>query len=102
VNWYPKLFTKLAFLDVGYNSPEFGLTEETCKFVNAQVKEHLGYEVFGYFLFFQDEDAAELIENNVSNDQSIFWKSLTKTSWTCWLPFSILKMANLGRSTWGP
>jgi len=40
--------------------------------VNAQVKKHLGYEVFGYFLFFQEEDAAELMEKNLDPLASLF------------------------------
>lgn len=30
------------------------------------VKQHLGYSVFGYFLFFDEEGAGELLNENVS------------------------------------
>lgn len=74
-NYYPGLLTKLIFLDVGYSPPGQGLTEEMVRFVNSMVKENMGYEVFGYFLFFKENDAAKLMGENVSFDGL----------WICWL-----------------
>lgn len=59
------MFTRLAFLDVGYVSPGHGLTEEMVTFADKSVKEAMGFEVFGYFLFFNEEGAAELLDKNV-------------------------------------
>ena len=64
-NFYPSLFTKLVFLDVGYSAPGHGLTRTTVSYVNHAVQSALGYSVFGYFLFFEEEDAAKLLDENV-------------------------------------
>ena len=65
-NYHPEIFSKLAFLDVGYVSPGHGLTEQMVTFVDKSVKENMGFEVFGYFLFFNEEGAVELLDGNVS------------------------------------
>ncbi|KAK2630453.1 hypothetical protein QTJ16_001273 [Diplocarpon rosae] len=70
-NYFPDLFSKLAFLDVGYSAPGHGLTRETVEFVNKSVKEAMGFEIFGYFLFFDEEDAAGLMSLNVDSLQSL-------------------------------
>jgi hypothetical protein len=64
-NFYPSLFTKLAFLDVGYQAPGHGLTRATLENINNAVKGALGYGVFGYFLFFDEEGAAKLMDDHV-------------------------------------
>ncbi|KAL2061843.1 hypothetical protein VTL71DRAFT_7221 [Oculimacula yallundae] len=71
-NYYPQLFNKLAFVDVGYVSPGHGLTEQMVTFVDKSVKEAMGFEVFGYFLFFNEDDAAELLDKNIESAQSLF------------------------------
>lgn len=88
-NYFPDLFTKLAFLDVGYAAPGHGLTAETVQFVNRMVKDSKGFEVFGYFLFFDEEGAAELMDEHVSTSLSHF----------CFL--SLLEFAlNVGNGYW--
>lgn len=67
VNYYPEIFTKLAFLDIGYSTPGRNLTEQTVRFVNKMTLEKWGYSVFGYFLFFKESDAAELMDAHVRN-----------------------------------
>ena len=66
-NFHPSLFTKYVFVDIGYTPPGFGLSLQTVNYVNAQVKSAMGYEVFGYFLFFQESDAAKLLDQHVCN-----------------------------------
>ncbi|PBP21085.1 alpha/beta-hydrolase [Diplocarpon rosae] len=75
-NYFPDLFLKLAFLDVGYSTPGHGLTRETVEFVNKSVQEAMGFEIFGYFLFFDEEDAAELMGLNASLIWSFIFCSL--------------------------
>ncbi|KAH7314146.1 Alpha/Beta hydrolase protein [Rhexocercosporidium sp. MPI-PUGE-AT-0058] len=78
VNYYPEMFSKLAFLDVGYVSPGHGLTEQMVTFVDKSIKENMGFEVFGYFLFFNEEGAAELLDKNVESAQSLFHSTDTE------------------------
>ncbi|KAH6663477.1 Alpha/Beta hydrolase protein [Halenospora varia] len=71
-NYYPALFSKLVFLDVGYSAPGNNLTVEKIKFIDGMVKQHLGYSVFGYFLFFDEEGAGELLNENVDSALTLF------------------------------
>lgn len=64
-NYYPSLFTKLIFIDVGYSAPGSGLTLAGVDHINATVQAKLGYSILGYFKFFQDDDATFLLDNNV-------------------------------------
>jgi soluble epoxide hydrolase/lipid-phosphate phosphatase len=64
-NFYPSLFTKLVFLDIGYSAPGHGLTRTTVSYINHSVQSALGYSVFGYFLFFEEENVAKLLDENV-------------------------------------
>lgn len=70
-NYYPNRFLLYAFLDVGYMNPSFGLTFDTVKHINATVKALAGFEVFGYFLFFDEKDALSLLNENVRNLSTI-------------------------------
>lgn len=78
-NWHPGVLEKLAFLDVGYSAPGFGLSREVVGMVNAAVKGAMGYEVLGYFLFFAEEGAAELLDGHVSFDP--FWTGALVDFW---------------------
>jgi soluble epoxide hydrolase / lipid-phosphate phosphatase len=64
-NYYPSLFTKLVFIDVGYSAPGRGLSLDTISHIDTAVQATLGYSIFGYFNFFQDDDAASLLNDNV-------------------------------------
>lgn len=65
-NYYSSRLTKYVFLDVGYNAPGHGLSTETLRFIDSSIKTALGFSVFGYFLFFNDQDAPALMDKNVS------------------------------------
>jgi soluble epoxide hydrolase / lipid-phosphate phosphatase len=64
-NYYPSRFSKYVFLDVGYIAPNHALTVSILKHVNAAIQAALGYSILGYFLFFNDPDAAELMNKKV-------------------------------------
>jgi soluble epoxide hydrolase / lipid-phosphate phosphatase len=65
-NYFPSLLSKLIFLDTGYSAPGFGLTREVLNRVNSAVQDAHGFSIFGYFLFFGEEDAASLMDRHVS------------------------------------
>jgi len=75
VNYYPSLFSKLAFVDIGYNAPGFGLTEQIVKHINSMVQGAMGYSVFGYFLFFAEPDAAQLLDAHSDSARSLFYST---------------------------
>ncbi|KAE9363041.1 alpha/beta-hydrolase [Stipitochalara longipes BDJ] len=72
VNYYPSLFSKLVFVDVGYNAPGHGLTEATVMYINSAVQSAMGYSVFGYFLFFNEADAAAILDAHPDSAQTLF------------------------------
>ncbi|KAG5633643.1 hypothetical protein DXG03_006875 [Asterophora parasitica] len=60
-NYHPERFTAFAFLAVGYYAPS------DVKFSDflASTKQVFGYELFGYWYFYSEEDAHKTIEKNV-------------------------------------
>ncbi|EKD19723.1 uncharacterized protein L3040_001929 [Drepanopeziza brunnea f. sp. 'multigermtubi'] len=74
-NYVPDLFRKIAFLDVGYSAPGQGLTTQVMGSVNASMEKAMGYALFGYFLFFDEEDAAALMDAHVDSVQSLMHSS---------------------------
>ena len=64
-NYYPDRFLKYAFVDIGYSPPGISLTPDLINNIDTMTKTHNGFECFGYFLFFQDEDAAKLMDKHV-------------------------------------
>ncbi|TVY44774.1 Bifunctional epoxide hydrolase [Lachnellula subtilissima] len=71
-NFYPGLFSKYVFVDVGYSPPGQGLTRKNVEFINGMVQQHMGFSVFGYFLFFDEKDAAEIMDKNIDSAESLF------------------------------
>ncbi|RDW79853.1 alpha hydrolase-24 [Coleophoma cylindrospora] len=71
-NYYPDRFLKYVFLDVGYSAPGAGLSLQVLHFIDGMVKEKLGYSVFGYFLFFNEEDAGKLMDEHPDSTLSLF------------------------------
>lgn len=77
VNYFPARFSRLAFVDVGYTAPGRGLTKECLGYIDTMVNKAVGYSVFGYFVFFDDDDAADLLNDNVSPQGNRFTILLT-------------------------
>ncbi|KAG0649252.1 Cytosolic epoxide hydrolase 2 [Hyphodiscus hymeniophilus] len=72
-NFHPSLFSKLVFLDIGYSVPGHGLSRTTVNYINNAILKNMGYSVFGYFLFFEDDDAAKLLDENPESVESLFF-----------------------------
>lgn len=64
-NWHPERFLLYVFIDIGYSPPDMALNYETVRNINKHAKATVGFEVFGYFMFFDEPDAAELLNKNV-------------------------------------
>lgn len=60
--YHPSRFLGFAFLDVGYIAPGENLDADA---VNEETQKELGYPTLGYWLFFNSDEAAELMERNV-------------------------------------
>lgn len=65
-NWFPERFISTTFVDVAYLPPGVGLNEETILELNKNSSATVGYESFGYFLFFREPGTGALMDANVS------------------------------------
>jgi hypothetical protein len=70
-NYHPERFSAYAFIDHGYGAPGRGLTRAVIQHINSTVKAKLGFSIFGYFLFFDEDDAAKLLNEHVSSFQTL-------------------------------
>ncbi|OKL62631.1 hypothetical protein UA08_01902 [Talaromyces atroroseus] len=72
-NYHPEHFSAYIFIDHGYNSPGRGLTTATIQHINSSVQAKLGFSIFGYFLFFNEEDAEKLLNEHSESVESLFF-----------------------------
>jgi hypothetical protein len=70
-NYHPERFSAYAFIDHGYGAPGRGLTPTSIQHINSTVQAKLGFSIFGYFLFFDEDDAAKLLNEHVSSFQTL-------------------------------
>jgi soluble epoxide hydrolase/lipid-phosphate phosphatase len=66
-NYHPERFSAYAFIDHGYSAPGHSLTTAAIQHINSSVQANLGFSIFGYFLFFNEEDAPKLLDEHVSS-----------------------------------
>jgi soluble epoxide hydrolase/lipid-phosphate phosphatase len=57
--------TDFCFQDIGYSVPGGNLTLQNIKQINSMIKANNGYEIFGYFIFFNEEDAPKILDAHV-------------------------------------
>ncbi|KAL9117536.1 MAG: hypothetical protein Q9187_005928, partial [Circinaria calcarea] len=69
-NYHPSRFLSFAFLDVGYSAPGDTFDVDA---INKETQKTLGYPTFGYWLFFNSDDAAELMERNPKVTNSLLY-----------------------------
>ncbi|KEF59625.1 uncharacterized protein A1O9_04471 [Exophiala aquamarina CBS 119918] len=72
-NYHPERFSAYAFIDHGYIAPGHSLTTARIQQINSSVQTNLGFSIFGYFLFFDDEDAAKLLDEHSKSVESLFF-----------------------------
>ena len=61
-NYFPDRFIGFAFLAVPYNPPRAKFNYEEAL---AQATKLIGFQVIGYWAFFNEDDAAQIIEEHV-------------------------------------
>lgn len=94
LDFYSERFTAAAFLAVGY----FPLAPFDHTTINAQTKELLGYELYGYHLFFAEEGTDKIMESHVRDARSrIQTHLLTSCSLTLSFLWSSLTTQRYGR-----
>ena len=62
-NYHSNRFTKLVWLDVAYKAPTGEIFSPEA--INEATEKPLGYPIFGYWLFFRDDDAGRIIDEHV-------------------------------------
>lgn len=62
VNYFPERVTALAFLATGYFPPTVDVDVHRLLTTTKQV---VGYELFGYWLFFDEDGADEIVRDHV-------------------------------------
>lgn len=67
-NYFPERFISFAFVDVAYQAPSGPFSVET---INEITEKTFGYPTFGYWYFFNDPDAAELMNRDVSRNLTV-------------------------------
>jgi hypothetical protein len=70
-NYHPERFSAYAFIDHGYGAPGRGLSTAVIQHINSSVQAKLGFSIFGYFPFFNEEDAPKLLDEHVSSFQTL-------------------------------
>ncbi|KAK9426957.1 Alpha/Beta hydrolase protein [Lipomyces doorenjongii] len=72
-NYYPERFSAYAFIDHGYIAPGRSLTTAVIEKVNSSMQADLGFSIFGYFLFFNEEDAPKLLDEHSESVESLYF-----------------------------
>ncbi|KIW24242.1 uncharacterized protein PV07_09970 [Cladophialophora immunda] len=72
-NYHPERFSAYVFIDHGYGAPGNGLTTATVQQINSSTQTSLGFSIFGYFLFFDEEDAPNLLDDHSESVESLFF-----------------------------
>lgn len=72
-NYFPERFKAYVFIDHGYGAPGRGLTSKTIEQINSVAQAKLGFSLFGYFLFFNEEDAPKLLDGHSESVESLYF-----------------------------
>ncbi|KAF7979933.1 hypothetical protein HWV62_40354 [Athelia sp. TMB] len=75
INFFPERISAASFLAVGYIPPN----KSNWRDFMEQTKKAFGREVFGYQLFFVEDDAAEIIEKHWDSFHSLIWPADLET-----------------------
>jgi len=67
-NYFPERFISFAFLDVAYQAPSGPFSVEA---INEITEKTCGYPIFGYWYFFNDPDAADMMNRDVSSSLTV-------------------------------
>lgn len=72
-NYYPERLLSCSFLAVPYRAPGQSTNIDA---INAITKSKLGYEVYGYWKFFGQEDAPQILKNHVGLSSVTRWRNI--------------------------
>ncbi|MCJ1291122.1 hypothetical protein MMC34_002665 [Xylographa carneopallida] len=72
-NYHPERFSAYAFIDHGYAALGQSLTPAVIQHIDSAVQAKLGYSIFGYFLFFDEDDAAKLLNEHSESVESLYF-----------------------------
>jgi hypothetical protein len=58
ITYLPDVLTGVAFLDIGYAAPPLAIDEVGVEKINNIMQAALGYPIFGYWYFMNEDDCA--------------------------------------------
>ncbi|KAF7982643.1 hypothetical protein HWV62_27081 [Athelia sp. TMB] len=87
-NYFPDRVIALGFLNIGYSPPLFAANFDA---LSAATKAAVGYETFGYWRFFNEDDADKLIESHLDSFFSAGFSSDPTVRRTEFAPVGALK-----------
>ena len=80
-SWYPERVTAYAFIAVPYIAPwPQDFHYET--YLSGTKEDH-GYEIFGYWAFFNRDDVDRIIQEHVRISPPLFWSKMLINSLCC-------------------
>jgi hypothetical protein len=65
LNYHASRFEAATFIDIGYFAPPLALNVTDFEAIDNQTFQALGYSIFGYWLFFDEPGAADIINAHV-------------------------------------
>jgi hypothetical protein len=69
-NYHPSHFSSYIFIDHGYIAPGRSPTISSIQQINDSMQSKLGFSIFGYFLFLNEEDAPRLLDEHVRFEET--------------------------------
>ncbi|KAL2212884.1 alpha/beta-hydrolase, partial [Sarocladium strictum] len=72
-NYHPDRFSAYAFIDHGYGRLGQDLSPQSIEHIDASVQEKCGFSILGYFLFFNEADAPEILNQHSDAVESIYF-----------------------------
>lgn len=66
ITYLPEVLTAVAFLDIGYAPPPLAVDLAGVEAINNETQATLGYPIFGYWYFMNEDDAAPIQDAHVS------------------------------------
>ncbi|KAF8905666.1 Alpha/Beta hydrolase protein [Mucidula mucida] len=94
-NYFQDRFLAFAFFAIGYTPPP----GSTYKELSDTAIEISGYDAWGYWAFFSQDNAAEIISNNIDPFFSLLYSSDPRLSITEWSPVGALQAWLESKST---
>lgn len=66
ITYLPQVLTAVTFLDIGYAAPPLAIDLAGVELINNETQAALGYPIFGYWYFMNEDDSAPIQDDHAS------------------------------------